>query len=70
MPADPHEMLIAPGSAHSAEGRYHGRRANLRDEVCYPVEAICSICGGVVRREKMEPGRLDWPHTGRMAGEP
>jgi hypothetical protein len=64
------EMLIVKDSAYSVEGRYAGRRADLRAEVCYPVEAICLGCGHVVRREKPEPGRLDWNHTGRRAGEP
>lgn len=70
MPTPIDEMLIVPGSAYSAAGRYALRPANLRLEVCYPVEAICLGCGRVVRREKPEPGRLDWSHTGRKAGDP
>lgn len=69
MPTDPHAILLAKDSAYSVEGRYAGRRADLRLEVCYPVEAIC-VCGGVVRREKPDPDGMDWEHTGRMAGEP
>ena len=69
MPADPHELLIKPGSAYSAAGRNTGLQANLRNPAHYPVEAQCRICGMVVRREEPAPGRLDWPHTGRMPGD-
>jgi hypothetical protein len=67
---DPHEMLIVPGSAYSMEGHNTNLPANLRLPWHYPVEALCSVCGEVVRREEPQPGRLDWPHTGRKAGEP
>lgn len=63
----PHETLIVPGSAYME--RIPNREANLRRPEHYPVTAICQVCGGVVRREAMDPGALDWAHTGRQAGE-
>lgn len=69
MPADPAEVLIVPDSAYSMEGPNTGQQANLRKLEHYPVEALCRGCGRVVRREKPQPERLDWPHTGRKAGE-
>ena len=69
---DRHEVLIVAGSAYSVAGPNTGLPANLRRPGDYPVEALCAVsgCGQVVRREKPEPGHLDWAHTGRMAGEP
>jgi hypothetical protein len=61
----PGEMLIVDGSARSVGGPNVGNRALLHLERHYPVEAVCSICGDVVRREKPERDVLDWPHTGR-----
>jgi hypothetical protein len=69
VPVDPHELLIKPGSAYSLIGRNTGLRANLRLPWHYPVTAICVICGEVVRREKPQPGRFDWVHTGRRPGD-
>lgn len=69
MPTDPAEVLIVPGSAYSMKGPNTGQPANLRKPEHYPVEALCRGCRRVVRREKPEPGRLDWNHTGRKAGE-
>ena len=62
-----HETLIVPGSAYIE--LIPNREANLRRPEDYPVTAICAVCHGVVRRESMEPGKLDWQHTGRKAGE-
>jgi len=67
-----HEALIVKDSAYTASGARQntGLPANLANRLHYPVEAICSVCGEVVRREKPAPGRLDWAHTGRKPGEP
>jgi hypothetical protein len=67
---EPHEALIVKGSAYSMEGPNTNLPANPRWPAHYPMEAICAICHGVVRREEMTPGKLDWEHTGRKAGEP
>lgn len=66
---DPHELLIVPGSAYSVTGRNTGLQANLRLPWHYPVEALCRICKGVVRREKPDPACPDWMHLDRKAGE-
>jgi hypothetical protein len=63
-------MLIVRGSAYSVKGRNTGLEANLRNPEHYPVEALCRGCRRPVRREKPDPGRLDWEHIGRQAGEP
>lgn len=48
---DPHELLIEPGSAYTVgTGANTGQLANLRLPWHYPVEAVCVICGYVVRR--------------------
>jgi hypothetical protein len=64
-----HETLIVPGSAYTVKGPNTGRPANLRNPAHYPAEAICQVCFEVVERAEMEPGKLDWEHTGRKAGE-
>ena len=68
--ADAHGILIVAGSAYSMAGPNTGQEANLRKPGHYPVEAICSVCKGVVRREKPAPGQIDWMHLDRMPGEP
>lgn len=65
MPADPHELAVRPGSARSVSGRNAGQRANLRLPRHYPVEAVCRVCGGPVRRETMTPAVYDWIHLAR-----
>jgi hypothetical protein len=66
-----HEILIVPDSAYSVGPRPNtGRRANLRNPKHYPVEAECSVCGLMVRREKPAPDQLDWMHLDRKPGEP
>lgn len=66
----PHAVLVVKDSAYSVKGPNDGRPAILGWPSHYPMEAICSVCGQVVRREKMDPGNLDWVHTGRMPGDP
>jgi hypothetical protein len=70
MTPDPHEMLIVRESAYSVgTGRNTGKLANLRLPWHYPVEAVCSICGLVVRREKPDPACQDWMHLDRYPGD-
>jgi hypothetical protein len=66
----PHTALIVEDSAYTVEGPNTGRPANLGWPGHYPMEAVCAVCGLVVRREKIDPGQLDWTHTGRAAGDP
>jgi hypothetical protein len=67
---DPHELLIEPDSAYSVgTGANTGQRANLRLPWHYPVEAVCVICGYVVRREKLDPACPDWMHLDRLPGD-
>lgn len=66
---DPHELLIRPGTAYSMAGRNTGLRANLRLPWHYPVEAVCLMCGYVVRREALDPECPDWVHLDRMPGD-
>ena len=68
MPTDPHEILLMQDSAYSVGGINTGLPANPRYESCYPMEAICRVCDGMVRRD--EPSQRGWKHTGRRAGEP
>lgn len=70
MPADPHELLIVADSAYSVTGRNANLPANLRLPWHYPVEAVCKVCGLVVRREKLDPASPDWMHLDRKPGEP
>jgi hypothetical protein len=63
-----HEVLIADGSARSTGGINKGKPANPRLPWHYPMVAVCCICHGPVSRERMQPGVLDWSHTGRMPG--
>lgn len=66
---DPHELLIEPGTAYSVTGRNTGLPANLRFPWHYPVEAVCVMCGYVVRREKLDPACPDWLHLDRRPGD-
>jgi hypothetical protein len=69
METEPHKVLIAGGEAYSLSGRNAGLAANLRFPWHYPVWAVCSVCGLVVRREKMAPEQLDWMHMDPEPGD-
>jgi hypothetical protein len=71
MPTDAHEMVIVPGSAYTVgANRDTDAPADLRNPEHYPVEAECTICHEMVRRDRPQPGRIDWTHTGRKPGDP
>jgi hypothetical protein len=66
-----HEVVPEPDTAYSAGGRNTGQPATLTNMFHYPVTAVCSGCGEVIRFEQyMSIGtRGDWVHTGRRPGD-
>lgn len=58
------ELGIVPGSARSLREGADGAPVSLRSAGSYPVEAVCALCGGRVRREGMQPEVFDWDHAG------
>lgn len=62
-----HDAAPVKGSAYSAAKRFAGLPANVLNPWHYPVEALCSGCGNVIREESPYAG---WAHTGRKPGDP
>ena len=61
-----HAITPVAESAYIVGPRNAGRRANLRNALDYPVEAVCLECGGRIVCDRMLIGpEAEWRHEER-----